>query len=101
MAFAGAGVAERDDVLAAQNLFAARQFQNQHLVERGDRRRVEAIERLNRWKARGADLPFDHTSFAIDEFEFGEAEQIARMIGAVLRALARNLLVLQQELRQP
>jgi hypothetical protein len=33
MALAGAAIAERDDILPAQDVFAARQFGDQHLVQ--------------------------------------------------------------------
>jgi len=36
VALAGAAVAKRDDVLAPQDVFAARQFEDQHLVEAGN-----------------------------------------------------------------
>ena len=44
---AGAAVAERDEVLAALDVLAAGQLQDQRLVERGDDLEVEAIEALD------------------------------------------------------
>ena len=41
---AGATVAERDEVLAALDVRAAGQLQDQHLVERGDDLEVEGIQ---------------------------------------------------------
>ena len=44
MGLAGSPVAERDDILTTLYVFASRQLQNQHLVERGDGLEVEAVE---------------------------------------------------------
>ena len=44
MGLAGSAVAERDDILTTLYVFASRQLQNQHLVERGDGLEVEAVE---------------------------------------------------------
>src|SRR5277367_3838827 len=57
---ARAGVAKRDDVVAAQDVFAAGEFENQHLVEAGNGREVECVEALHRGKARLTDAPFDN-----------------------------------------
>jgi hypothetical protein len=45
---------------------------------------------------RGADAPFDHAPFAIDELELGEAQQIARMIAALARGLGGDFVILAQ-----
>ena len=42
MGLAGSAVAERDDILTTLDVFASRQLQNQHLVERCDGLEVEA-----------------------------------------------------------
>ena len=44
MGLAGSAVAERDDILTTLDVFASRQLQNQHLVERCDGLEVEAVE---------------------------------------------------------
>jgi hypothetical protein len=48
MGLTGARVAERNDVLARQHVLAARQFEHQHLVQRGDGGEVERVEALAR-----------------------------------------------------
>ena len=42
MGLAGSAVAERDDILTTLDVFASRQLQNQHLVERCEGLEVEA-----------------------------------------------------------
>ena len=43
-----AGVAKRDDVVAAQDVFAAGEFENQHLVEAANGCEVECVEAHSR-----------------------------------------------------
>jgi hypothetical protein len=47
VSLAGAARPESDDVLAALDVFAARQLQDQGLVERGDRFEVKAVQALD------------------------------------------------------
>ena len=77
MRLAGPAVAQSNYVLAGDEIFATGQFENERLVERGNRGEVECVETLHCRKMRGADAPFDHPSFAIDEFELGEAECVS------------------------
>jgi hypothetical protein len=42
---------------------------------------------------RGADAPLNHAPFAIDEFELGEAQQIARMIESLARRLGGDFVI--------
>ena len=55
---------------------------------------------LTAGKVAGADAPLDHAALAVDEFELDEPEQIAGMVEAVARGLARDLLVFAQDRRQ-
>jgi len=73
MRLARAAVAEGDDVVAGDDIFVTGEFENERFVERWDRGEVECVEAFHRREARGADTPFDHASFAVDEFEFDEA----------------------------
>jgi hypothetical protein len=57
-------VPESDDVLAGDDIFAAREFEN-GLVERGNSGEIERVETLHRGKAGSADAPLDHAPFAI------------------------------------
>ena len=46
------------------------------------------------------DPPLDHPAFAVDQFQFSEADGIAHMAGALGGALAGQLVVLAQKGRQ-
>ena len=100
MGLSGSAVAQRDDVVAGDDIFAARQLQRQRLIERGNGREVERIEALHRGKAGGPDATLDHAAFAIDEFEFDEAQQEAHVIETLARGLGGDFLVFAQERRQ-
>ena len=77
MALAGAAVADRDDVLPAEHVLRAGRLQHQCPVERGQRGEVEAVEAFDRWEPRLLDPPLDHPPFALDQLEFGQAQQVA------------------------
>src|SRR4051794_15844887 len=51
MGLPGAAVAEHDDVVAGDNKLAARQLQDQRLVEGGHRRKIEGVQTLDRREA--------------------------------------------------
>ena len=97
---AGAAVAERDEVLAALDVLAAGQLQDQRLVERGDDLEVEAVEALDHGEARRLDAPLDHAALAVDQLELDESQQVADVIDAFRGALPGDLVVLAQEGRQ-
>ena len=97
---AGAAVADRDDVLAASDVLAAGELQHQCLVERRDRREVEAVEAFHRREPRLLDAALDHPPFPLDQFEFGQAQQITGMVDALGGALLGELVVFAQEGRQ-
>src|SRR5262249_42844827 len=75
-----AAVADRDRVLAASDVLAAGEFQDQCLVERRDRREVETVEAFDRREPCLLDAALDHSPFPVDQFEFGQAQQIAGMV---------------------
>ena len=52
----------------AIDVFASRQLQNQHLVERGNGLEVEAVEAFDGGELGLPDPPFDHPAFAVDQF---------------------------------
>ena len=54
---AGAAGAKSDDVLAALDVVATGEVQDQSLVEAGDGREIEAVEALDGGKAGGLDAP--------------------------------------------
>src|SRR4051794_23562444 len=100
MGLAGAAVAERDHVLPLADVVAARQVEDQHLVQRRDGQEVEAIEALHRREMRLTDPALHHPPLALDQLQLGQTQEIAEMIGAFRRALPRQLVVLAQEGRQ-
>ena len=100
MGLAGAAVAERDDVLSTLDVFTSCQFQDQHLVERGNGFEVEAIEAFDGRELGLPDPPLDHAALAVDQFQFAEADQVTHMVDALGGALAGLLVVFAQEGRQ-
>ena len=100
MGLAGTAVAECDHVLAAINVRAPCQVQDQHFVERRNSLEVEALQALNRREPSLSDPPLDHPALTIDQFQFGKAQQIPDMIGAFCGTLASQFVVLTQEGRQ-
>src|SRR3954465_9088246 len=79
MGLPGAAVAEHDDVVAGNNKLAARQLQYQRLVEGGHRGEVEGVQALHRREAGLADAPLDQAALAIDQLQFGQAQQVSRV----------------------
>ncbi len=100
MRLAGARVSESDDVLAGDDIFAAREFESERLVERWNGGKVERVKTFHRGKTGGADAPLDHPPFAIDEFELGEAQKIAGMIEPLAGGFLGNFVIFAQESRQ-
>ena len=100
MRLARAAIAERDDVFARDDVLAARQLQDERLVERGDRRKVESVEALYRREPGGADAALNHPSFTVDEYEFDDSQQIADVVLAVARGFKGNLLIFPQDGRK-
>ena len=67
MGLAGAAVADRDDVLAAGDVFRAGQLQHQHLVERRQGEEVEAVEAFDRREPGLLDPPLDHPALTLKQ----------------------------------
>jgi hypothetical protein len=72
VSLAGAAIAEGDDVVTGDDIFAARKLQNERFVERCDGGEVERVETFHRREMRHAYAPLDHAALAIDEFELRE-----------------------------
>jgi len=100
MRLAGAAIAQSDDVFAGDNILAAREFENERLVERRDGGKFECVETLYDREASRTNAAFDHAPFTIDEFEFGEAQEEADMIKTFARRLRSDLFIITQEGRQ-
>src|ERR1017187_5859182 len=77
---ARAAVADRDDVLPAGHILRAGELQNEGLIERRNGGEVEAVQALYGWEPRLLDPTLHHASFAVDQFQFGQAQQKADMI---------------------
>src|SRR6516165_5888674 len=50
------------------------------LVERRDRREVETVQALHRREPCLLNAALDHPPFPVDQFEFGQAQQVTRMV---------------------
>ena len=94
------GIAERDDVLAAQDELASSELEHQHLVEARNGGEVEGVEAFDRREACRLDPPLDHPPFPLDQLQFGKAQQATDMVDALGGALPGELVVLAQEGRQ-
>src|SRR3954468_14111424 len=62
---------------------------------------VEAIEAFHRREPSLLDAALDHPSFTLDQFEFGQPQQITRVVHPFSSALLGDLVVFTQERRQP
>src|SRR3977135_2193134 len=100
MGLSRAGITQSNNIVACDEIFAAREFERQRLVERWNGGEVERVETFHRRKMRGADAAFDHAPFAIDEFELGEAQKEADMIEPLARGLCGDLFIFAHEGRQ-
>ena len=79
---AGAAVSDGDDVLPPLDVFAAGRFHDQGFVHRGDGQEVEGVQALDRGEADGPDPALHHALVAVDEFQFGQPEQVVGMVSA-------------------
>ncbi len=98
--FSGAGVADGNDIFSAVDEAAARKIHDQWFVEGGECEKVEGIEALGDGEMRGLDATFDETSFAIDQFHFDEAQQVANMVDTLTGALPGEALIFSQAGRE-
>ena len=94
---AGAAVADGDDVLSALDVFTPGQLHDQCFVKRGDGQEVEGVQAFRGGKACRADAALHHALVAVDEFQFGETQQIVRMIRTFGGALGGQLAVFPEE----
>ncbi len=100
MGLARPAVAQGDDVLTAQDVLAARQLHDEHLIEAGNGGEREGVEALGCREACLADPPLDQAALAIDQLQLNQPKQIAGMIDAIAGALAGKLVILAQHRRQ-
>src|SRR5436305_14893892 len=71
------------------------------LLSEGICREVEAIEAFHRREPSILDAALDHPSFTLDQFEFGQPQQITRVVHPFSSALLGDLVVFTQERGQP
>ena len=83
------------------DVFTPGQFHGQGLVHRRNGQEVEGIQGLDRGEAGGPDPALHHALVAVDEFQFGETQQVVRVISALGGALGGQLAVLPEEGGQP
>ena len=88
------------NVLALVDVLAARQFVDQHLVDRGPGGEVERVERLDGRKARRLQPPLGRPLLTVEQFEFEQLEEVAEMVDVVGGTPRRNLLALGRHRRQ-
>ena len=100
MGLAGAAVADGDDVLPALYVFTAGQFHHQGLVQRRDGREVEGVQAFHGRESGRPDPPFHHALVAVDEFQFGQTEQVLGVIHTLGGALRCHLPVFPQKTGQ-
>ena len=100
MRLSRAAVAQSDNVVAGDDIFATGKFENERFVERGNGGEVECVKALHRRETGGADAALDHALFAIDEFEFDEPQQEADMVETFARRLGGDLLIFAQDGRK-
>ena len=100
MGLAGAAVADGDYVLLALDVFATCQFHHQCLVHRGDGGKVEGVQAFDGGEAGSSDPPLHHALLAVDEFQFGEPEQVPWVVHSLGGALGRHLPVFPEEAGQ-
>ena len=91
---------QSDHVLATLDPFAPGELQDLGLVQRRDGLELEAVEALHGGELRRLDAPLDEAPFAVDELELDQAREELDMVQALVRRLARHLLVLAKERRE-
>ena len=94
---AGATISDGDDILPVLDVFTARQFHDQGFVHRRNGQEVEGIQAFDRGEAGGPNAALYHALVPVDEFQFGETQQVVRVIRALGGALGGQLAVLPEE----
>src|SRR5215218_3188376 len=70
MGLARPAVAQRNDVLPPRDIAAARQLQNQQLVQGRDRSKVKAVQALHTREARLTNAPLNQPPLAVQQLKF-------------------------------
>ena len=92
--FAGAGVADEEDVLALVDVFAAGEFGDELFVDGGAGGEVEALQGLDGREAGGLESSFGGALLTLEEFELAELEEVGEVVVVVggRACLARSLI---------
>ena len=80
--FAGATVAQDQRIFPAGEKLRSRQLQPHGFVQGRDGEEVEAIQTLDDWELRLPDAPFGGAAVAVQQLQFRELQQVARIIEA-------------------
>ena len=86
---AGAAISDGDDILPVLEVFTPGQFHDQGLVHRGDGQEVEAVQRFDGGETCGPDPAIYHALVSVDEFQFGEPEQVLGVVHILGRRTGR------------
>src|SRR3954465_15689722 len=97
MGLACPAVAQRNHILPPRDIAAARQLQNQQLVQGRDRFKVKAVQALHSWEVRLTNAPLNQAPLAIQQLKLAQAKQIAGVVDPLGRTLPSQLVVLAQE----
>src|SRR5215207_6771063 len=97
MGLARPAVAQRNHILPPRDIAAARQLQNQQLVQGRDRGKVKAVKALHTREARLTNAPLNQPPLAVQQLKFAQAKQIAGVVDPLSRTLPSQLVVLAQE----
>ena len=87
MGFTGAAVADGDEVFVAVDEAASGKVHDQGFVQAGDGEEIEAVEGFGDGKTRGFDTALDEAAFAVNQFHFHQAQQVADVIDVLGGAL--------------
>ncbi len=94
-------VSQRQDVFLSLDELAAGLFQHQRLIQGGDRQEVETVQALDHIEIGLPDAALRGPAFAVEQFQFTQAQQVARKVHALGGAVLGHLVILAQECRQP
>jgi len=97
MGLARPAVAQRDHILLPRDIAAARQLQNEQLVQGRDRFEVKAVQALHSWKARLTNASLNQPPLAIQQLKLAQAKQIAGVVDPLGCTLPSQLVVLAKE----
>src|SRR3954454_380784 len=88
MGLACPAIAQRNHILPPRDIAAARQLQNQQLVQGRDRGKVKAVQTLYGREACLTNAPLNQPPLAIQQLKFAQAKQIAGVVHSLGRTTA-------------